>query len=527
MLRFVSALLLLPLLGTAGLRSEAAQTSQTPAESDESDDTTASENAIAGSEPSDEIQPTSPPPPPKKPPPGLLPVGEVARLDYPPRERPKLLLYGNHLVVVGRSGFAEGYHAETGAFAWKLGLPGEELFQPIVFEAAPVERGETDVLTVVLSSPSGYVVFVNGLTGEIQQETRLPFELALPPTRGPGNVLYFATPSGEVVAYDVDADEVVFQTETGERPLAVASSDSVLVVSGDSQTLTALELPSGTPRWTFRGRAAFHASAVFDDSGNRVYIGDDAGEIYCLEAGTGEVKFRWSTGAAIRSPALVEGERVYWTSFANTLFAFHASSGDEHWRANLPGRPATGPMRVRNRLVVATYDGILVEINPGRGQVGERYRAPGEILEPPSFFLAQPSPNELDELLTEAPSDPTADSEEDGETDGDGLDPDIFGPEELDGAPAPPPGPPAEAPTTPTTPTTETEDVESSDLEAPTALELPDEPAWFERSRIAMALRSGEVLLLAHQPPQPEPAPEDADTPTDEDAPPGARPQTR
>ena len=29
----------------------------------------------------------------------------------------------------------------------------------------------------------------------------------------------------------------------------------------------------------------------------------------------------------------------------------------------------------------------------------------------------------------------------------------------------------------------------------------PREPMWFERSRIALALRSGEVLLLMHQAP--------------------------
>lgn len=432
---------------------------------------------------------TPKPAPPKKPPDGLLPVQELTRLSFTPRDRPKALLYGTHLLIVGSSGFVEGRDAATGEFAWKLGLPGEDLFDPLVFEAGPLVDGHTDAFTVVLSEPSGHVLLVDGLTGEIRQEARLPFELALPPIRGPDNIVFFATPSGDILAYDVLTKEVVFQTATGETPLALASTDSVLVVSGADQTLTALDLPAGALRWTFTGRAGFYAPATFDQDGARVYVGDDTGELYSLDVTDGKVKFRWSTGAAIRSAALIEGKRLYLASWANTLFAFNASTGDEHWRANLPGRPATSPMRVRNRLLVGTYDGVLVEINPARGKPGKQYVAPGEIVVPPSFFLAKPSPEELasEAEVIETESDADLDDEDPLTT----LDPEIFGPEELDGA--------------------EALEITASDDELLTddasrvedEPEAPDDPAWFERSRIAMALRSGEVLLLGHQVAQP------------------------
>lgn len=428
---------------------------------------------------------TPTPAPPKKPPDGLLPVEELARFSFTPRDRPKALLYGTHLLIVGSSGFVEGRDAATGEFAWKLGLPGEELYDPVVFEAGPLVDGHTDAFTVVLSEPSGHVLLVDGLTGEIRQEARLPFELALPPIRGPDDIVFFATPSGDILAYDVLTQEVIFQTATGETPLALASTDSLLVVSGADQTLTALDLPAGTLRWTFRGRAGFYAPAAFDQDGARVYVGDDTGELYSLDAADGSVKFRWSTGAAIRNAALIEGSRLYLASWANTLFAFNARTGDEHWRTNLPGRPATKPMRVSNRLIVGTFDGVLVEINPARGQPGKRYVAPGEIVVPPSFFLAQPSPEELAAEAELIESD--ADAELEDEDPLTALDPEIFGPEELDGAEALEIGAGEEL---------SADDVLSAQGE-------PDEPAWFERSRIAMALRSGEVLLLGHQVAQP------------------------
>jgi len=205
-------------------------------------------------------------------------------------------------------------------------------------------------------------------------------------------------------------------------------------------------------------------------------IGDDTGELYAFDARTGKIKFPWSTGAAIRNRVLIEDKRMYVATYANTVYAYNASSGDEHWRANLPGRPATAPLRVNKRLMVGTFDGSLVEINPQRGNVGKQYTAPGEIVHAPSFYLARPEPgwlaaqeevqeDEDEAALPELAALPRLTEEEqpeqEQEREQDGLDADL--------------------PETEVTPLRE--------------------PLWFERSRIALALRSGEVLLLHHQVP--------------------------
>ena len=466
----------------------ASASTQTPKPGDPTADEPQDANTASLEE--DEIGTPAPAPPPK-PPDGLLPVEELTRFSFTPTDRPQALLYGAHLLIVGSTGFVEGRDAATGEFAWKLGLPGEQLYDPVVFEAGPLVGGHTDAFTVVLSEPSGHVLLVDGLTGEIRQEARLPFELALPPIRGPDDIVFFATPSGDILAYDVLTKEVIFQTATGETPLALASTNSLLVVSGADQRLTALDLPAGTLRWTFTGRAGFYAPAAFDQNGARVYVGDDTGELYCLDVADGKVKFRWSTGAAIRSSVLIEGSRLYLASWANTLFAFNARTGDEHWRTNLPGRPATRPMRVGNRLLVGTFDGVLVEIDPARGRPGKRYVAPGEIVVPPSFFLAEPSPEELAAEAEVIESDADADLEDEDPLAE--LDPDIFGPEELDGPVV--------------LDITAGEELSADDAVPvpgePPEPDEPQDPAWFERSRIAMALRSGEVLLLGHKVPQP------------------------
>ncbi len=61
-------------------------------------------------------------------------------------------------------------------------------------------------------------------------------------------------------------------------------------------------------------------------------------------------------------------------------------------RVSLPGRPASGPVRFGRRLVVATYDGAVVEVDPEKSEVTKVYEAPGDLGSPPTFLPAAPAP---------------------------------------------------------------------------------------------------------------------------------------
>jgi outer membrane protein assembly factor BamB len=283
-------------------------------------------------------------------------------------------------VIATASGAVVGHDAASGEFRWKLGLPGESLFAPVVHRREPFE--------ILLSSASGRLFVVDAETGAIRSETEVPAGLALPPLVAPPH-LYLGTPGGEVIAFDLERGTESFRFPAGEAPLALSSSEGLVVASGSGRALVAIENGGGGERWRFRGRGAFHAPAVF--AHQRLYIGNDAGEFYCLEPSDGDTDFQWSTGAAIRFAALVEDQLVYVTSFGNNLYAFEARGGAEKFRVSLPGRPASGPVRFGRRLVVATYDGAIVEVDPEKGDVAKTYEAPGELASPPAFLAAPPS----------------------------------------------------------------------------------------------------------------------------------------
>ncbi len=332
--------------------------------------------------PSQEIPPvdeTKPKPPPK-PPEGILPLGEIARFTYAPSDRPLVFLHGNQLVMVTSAGSVEAHDAGTGEFRWKLGLPGEALFGPVVFRS---DRAE-----ILLSSAAGRLYVVAAETGEIRREIPLPFELATAPLVDLSTV-YLGSRSGQVAAFDAEAGAERFRVDIGESPSALAVSGGVLIVSGSERTLLSLDARRGAEMWRLAGRRGFRAPAVFQE--DRLYIGNDAGEFYCLDLSDGDSCFRWPTGASILFPALVEERLVFVTSFGNDLYAYQARGGTERYRVSLPGRPASGPVRFGRRLVVATYDGAIVEVDPQKGAVGKVYAAPGELASPPAFLPGLPS----------------------------------------------------------------------------------------------------------------------------------------
>jgi outer membrane protein assembly factor BamB len=328
-------------------------------------------------QPDTEAKPKGPPRPPQ----GILPVGEIGRLSFAPSDQPKVFLHGDRLAIVTASGAVEGHDAASAEFRWKLGLPGEALFEPVLFRTDPFE--------ILLSSASGRLFVVDASTGEIRRESQLPFELALAPLVVLPH-LYLSTPQGEVVAIDAETGAERFRALLGERPLALAAYGGTLIASGSERTLTSIETSRGGETWRLRGRSGFHAPAVF--ALDRVFVGNDAGEFYCLSLEDGDVRFRWPTGASIRYAALVEERVVYVASFGNDLYAYHARRGAEEARVSLPGRPASAPVRFGRRLVVVTFDGAVVEVDPEKAAVTKVYQAPGDLGSPPAFLPKAPSP---------------------------------------------------------------------------------------------------------------------------------------
>jgi outer membrane protein assembly factor BamB len=172
-------------------------------------------------------------------------------------------------------------------------------------------------------------------------------------------------------------------------PLVVAAT--VYVGSGDGNVY-ALDARSGELRWKFGTGDVVHASPAYADG--IVYVGSWDSRLYALDAVTGEEKWRFQGGEdpAIHnqvgfqsSPAVVDGV-VYVGCRDSNLYAIDAATGREKWRFNNEGSWVVAtPAVAQHKVVFATSDSALYHVvDAGTGKVIARVQGK-------AFYFSSPA----------------------------------------------------------------------------------------------------------------------------------------
>ncbi|MBD0737184.1 hypothetical protein BGM09_04045 [Streptomyces sp. CBMA29] len=142
---------------------------------------------------------------------------------------------------------------------------------------------------------------------------------------------------------------------------------SLHIAGGKDGDLYRVDAVTGQERWHFATLSPVRCSPVV--AGPLVYAGDAAGNLYAVEAATGTVRWRVSVGTPLNaSPAVADGA-VYVGGMDGTLHVFDAATGER-----LAAVPTDGPVQtvpvVRDGLVHAGNDAgeILTFPVPGAGR---------------------------------------------------------------------------------------------------------------------------------------------------------------
>lgn len=163
-----------------------------------------------------------------------------------------------------------------------------------------------------------------------------------------------------------------------EFPPAVAYGR--VFVANNPGTLFALDAATGRAKWHFAsGRCTAASPAV---AGGVVYMafmnkppcnrpsgtpGID-GELVALDAGKGKVRWRRRIGPSETSP-LVAGGRVYAGDWNGYVYAFNAKTGREVWRYRTGGEVKGGVALSGHRLYVGSYDHNLYALDARNGRL--------------------------------------------------------------------------------------------------------------------------------------------------------------
>ena len=167
--------------------------------------------------------------------------------------------------------------------------------------------------------------------------------------------IYFGGDDGNVYAVDAADGRQLWKRRTGGPVAATpAIAGDMLYVGSYDGKFYALDVGTGAPRWKFAtgGERRFEAKGLhgmqpkgqtiadpFDVylsspvvAAGTVFFGSGDGNVYALDAMSGDLKWKFTTGDVVHaSPTYADGV-VYFGSWDSYLYAVDALTGKEKWR---------------------------------------------------------------------------------------------------------------------------------------------------------------------------------------------------
>ncbi|HEY4284401.1 MAG TPA: PQQ-binding-like beta-propeller repeat protein [Chthoniobacterales bacterium] len=168
-------------------------------------------------------------------------------------------------------------------------------------------------------------------------------------------IIYFAGDDGNIYAVNADTGTQIWKYPTGGPvPATPAVSDGTVYAGSYDGKFYALDAKTGLTKWKFatEGERRFEAKGLnglqpknqtmadpFDVYlsspvvvKNIVYFGSGDGNLYAVDTGSGELKWKFKTGDVVHaSPAYSDG-MIYLGSWDSYFYAVDAVTGKERWR---------------------------------------------------------------------------------------------------------------------------------------------------------------------------------------------------
>lgn len=267
---------------------------------------------------------------------------------------------------------------------------------------------------VVAASHSGRIFAVNESTGKLQWSFRTGAPLPFNTYPAGGWDLWASSPvivestvivggaDGLVYAIDLASGTIRWTVTTGGRVRATpAIADGAVIVGSWDGRVYALDLANGHQRWVHKtigdtldshqagfDRRAVQSSAAID--GGKVFVGSRDGGLYALDARTGERLWRFSHRGSwvVGSPTAKDGVVYVGSSDGHFVQAVDAATGTEKWRFLTDANVNSSPLLAHGMILIGTQDddtpfGDLLALDAATGKLRWRFRSEEAIFSSP------------------------------------------------------------------------------------------------------------------------------------------------
>src|SRR5688572_11053698 len=213
-------------------------------------------------------------------------------------------------------------------------------------------------------------------TGASRWATPLPGGAAVPLFYDTGWLLA-STTSGELAALRASDGIVVWRRQLG-APLSGSPGPALdrLYLSLEDNRLVSLLLTNGEIVWSRALPARVSSVLALED---QLVVGTAAKRVMSVELDNGRERWGWDVGGDISGLPAADDKRIYFAARDNVLRALDRSSGNLRWKASLSSRPAGGPLRSPDAVLMPLVSSEIGGYEPETGKLAVTVVAAGEI----------------------------------------------------------------------------------------------------------------------------------------------------
>jgi outer membrane protein assembly factor BamB len=248
-----------------------------------------------------------------------------------------------------------------------------------------VVRWRLDVATGLTPATGGGMVFTtsntaiearDAQTGATRWRAALPGGAAAPLYWDTGWLLA-STPSGDLAAFRANDGTLVWRQALG-APLSTAPApalDRLYLPLADGR-LVAVSLASGETIWTQKVVGRITALVGLDE---QLVFGTSEKYVVSVDLQRGRERWQWPVGGDVAGLPAADDKRIYFASRDNVVRAVDRGNGNLRWKANLPSRPAGGPLRLADAVLVPLVSSEIAQFDPTTGKALTSTKAAGEL----------------------------------------------------------------------------------------------------------------------------------------------------
>ena len=232
-------------------------------------------------------------------------------------------------------------------------------------------------------------------TGQTKWRTPLPGGAAAPLYWDTGWLLA-STTAGDLAAFRASDGTLVWRRQLG-APLVAPPGPALdrLFLPLDDNRVVALLLATGETVWERTFSAPVTALLALED---QLVFGTTAKEVMSIDVARGRDRWTWTIGGDMAGSPAADDNRIYFASRDNILRAVDRKSGNLKWKAGLSSRPAGGPLRLNDLLLMPLVSNQILGLDPQSGKPSATAAAAGEIGQQP--YVRRDVRSTLPQLIT-------------------------------------------------------------------------------------------------------------------------------